>query len=107
MKKLRFGKYEAHRFDKLNIGLFEVVPDGADVKRGKAEFRISDDGKRLQFTGRYYGTYGAAVRSLYERLLEEGVEDPDARSVADAIDAAHAAVREMAERIGAAAEAAE
>ena len=88
MKKLRFGNYEIHRFDELNIGLFEVLPDGKDAKRGKARFRISDDGKRLQFLGKYYGSYGAAARALHQMLLAEHIEDAGCATVAEAIERA-------------------
>ena len=104
MRKLRFGDYEIHRFDKLNIGIFEVIPEDSEVKRGRAEFRISDDGKRLQFLGKYYGSYAAAARALHKMLAARHIEDPDVASVADALERAREEFRPVSEAIGAAAE---
>ena len=104
MKKLRFGNYEIHRFDKLNIGIFEVLPVDSEVKRGRAEFRISDDGKRLQFLGKYYGSYAAAARALHKMLAAQHIEDPGVASVADALERARDEFRPVSEAIGAWAE---
>lgn len=100
MKKLRFGDYEIHRFDRMNIGLFKVVPDGEDAKRGRAEFRESDDGRRLRFLGKYYGSYGAAARALHGILLSERIEDPAIATVADAIERASDDFRAVSGEIG-------
>ena len=102
MKKLRFGNYEIHRFDSLNIGIFEVLPEGTVARtKGKTVDKVSDDGRVLKHLGKYYGSYGAAARALHEMLLAQHIEDPQLASVADAIEAAREDFRAVSERIDA------
>lgn len=108
MRKLRFGEYEIHRIDRLNVGIFRVVPAGAKGKSGNIIRRTSDDGTALEHIGKYYGGYGAAARGLWDILLAERIEDPAVETVADAIEAAKAdfaPLAEAADAIGRAGEA--
>ena len=73
MRKLRFGRY------------------------------VSDDGRVLKHLGKYYGSYGAAARGLFDILLAERIEDPAVATVADAIEAAKAEMLAVTERLEAAA----
>lgn len=100
MRKLRFGKYEIHRFDGLNIGIFEVLPEGTVARtKGKNVDKVSDDGRVLKHLGKYYGSYGAAARALWELLLSAHIEDPEVASVADAIERAREDFRPVSEEI--------
>ena len=99
MKKLRFGGYELHRIDRYNIGIFEVMPDGTEPRKGKVLDRMSDDGRVLRHIGKYYGSYGHAARALHDMLLERGIDDPGTASVADAIEAASEAFRPVSDEI--------
>lgn len=99
MEKLRFGKYEIHRIDRLNVGVFRVLGDGDEERKGRIIKRVSDDGRRLEHTGTYYGSYGAAARALWELLLSAHIEDPEVASVADAIERAREDFRPVSEEI--------
>ena len=99
MEKLRFGKYEIHRIDRLNVGIFRVLGDGDEERKGRIIKRVSDDGRRLEHTGTYYGGYGAAARALHGILLAERIEDPRVLSVAEAIERAREEFRPLSEEI--------
>lgn len=99
MKKMRFGGYELHRIDKYNIGIFEVMPDGKEPRKGKVLDRTSDDGRVLRHCGKYYGSYGHAARALHDMLLEQGIDDPQVVSVAGAVEAAREAFRPVSDEI--------
>lgn len=104
MQKLQFGKHEIHRFDSLNIGLFEVMPEGTVARtKGKTVDKVSDDGRVLKHLGKYYGSYAAAARALHKMLAARHIEDPDVASVADALERAREEFRPVSEAIGAAA----
>lgn len=103
MLKLRFGKYELERIDQYNVGVFRVCPDGAKERRGGVRNRTAEDGATLVHLGKYYGSYGAAARGLWEILLAERIEDPGIATVADAIEAAKAEMLAVTERLEAAA----
>ena len=100
---IRFSdRYEVMPYDRLNWGVFEVMPEGFD--NSKARYRLAADGRALRHTGTYHATCASACRRAGELLFRAEVEDPACESVADACDAAREAVSAMADAIGAVAD---
>lgn len=100
---IRFSdRYEVMPYDRLNWGVFEVMPEGFD--NSKAKYRLAEDGRALRHTGTYHATCAAACRKAGELLVRDGISDPACDSVARACDAAREAVSAMADAIGAVAD---
>ena len=98
---IRFSdRYEVALYDKLNWGVFRVMPPGFDNSRSR--LRESEDGRALRHTGTYHATCAGACRKAGELLFRDGIADPACDSVARACDAAREAVAAMADAIGAA-----